>query len=1657
MASRHASDPGPIDRDEAGHPSSVTLGPLATPSIYSASGFSRKGGLALRNFSFNRRPTAASRSSSEDGWGPTGLNLLHSPQDPLLDLVFVHGLRGGSIKTWCKNDDPQLYWPQAWLPRDPDLPNVRIHSFGYNSDWGESKETSLDLHDFGRSLLAELTTSPELRKGDKTPILLIGHSMGGLVMKKAYILAQQDDRYHDFAQRIQCMFFLATPHRGSDSAKLLNSVLRASAFLSPKQYIVDIGRNSGALSVINDEFRFVSEALEIWSFYETVKTRLGTNSVMIVERDSAIIGNRREHVHPINADHRGICKFDSPSDPNYISIRNSLVKATEDLIGEVFHERSNESRYQTNMLEAYLNISHDPEDDLNTIEGKKTQGSCEWVTDLGTFAEWRETEPAPILCHWLSGQAGAGKSVLAAHIVRHLQEQGLDTCYFFFRHGQKAKQTTSSLLRSLAFQMASLHPSVRKVLFGMRESGVLFDKDDERAIWRKLFLTGVLTVPIDTKQYWVIDGLDECVDAGKLLQLLFNFEARFQVRVHFTSRRLPELEKHLTRLESRLLRHHIEAGDTLRDIQQFIEENSDDLPVDPESRPALIEKLIEKSDGAFLWIKLAFEELGKIYSEDEIDEVLEQVPVGMTPMYNRILDTMANNGRQVKLMKAIVEWAVCGTRPLHIDELQAALTLDLKTKVRNVERVVEDLCGQLFKVDGHGLVQVLHATARDFLLGIECNSIFRVDKAEANQRLAIVCLTYLTSEEMRPPRHPALLGKTNARSVFVDYACTSFSEHILSASSTSDEMFLLLDRFFRTNVLSWVEYILKRKRNLYYLSRASKNLRKYLDRRAKYASPLGQQYRNIEMWQVDLLRIALKFGDNLIRDPSCIYFLVPPLCPIQTGISQQFAHTPNGLRLSGLTNDIWDDCVCYIDYRQSRALSLAGGDGLFAIGMKSGAINIHHQTTCQQIRSLGHGEPVKLLRFDDGSQHIASAGFKHLRMWTIDGDLLWAIRNPSPLSTMAFTGDGTLVTVDRHGKVNTLDVKTGLPAVDSHRDEPGEKNSPGHNSWQVILDADICPNTELLAIGYRGRPPQIWSIEQGVMIGTCHMRRDKPDVPIMSISELLFNPNPAVELLAVAYQDGELAIFDKWPGGHEIKAVSADALTLAASSDGRTLATGDAIGTIKLWDFETLTLLYCIKSSEHEVKWLAFSGDGFRLYDIRDTKTKVWEPSVLGGKAVTEESSVSESVAAPVPIIGRDKEVVDITQILAPHQAEAIFVGKDDGSVAAYDPATGKVLSNLYSHRRDIFVTLLSWNQSMIASTDVSGTTLLYTLEKAPSHGWLAKEKLFELSHTDSTINQILLHPTRPLLLVSQPDSVKLFDVNTAAELPSLPPCGGSKPYTSWNWLNQELGEMSLLLGVSEHQIDMYLLKFGCDGEIHGVSSVVAVHIKGPDDAPITGKVKRTVIDSEDKYLVVELEPASSTGSAGSPKVAVYPTKNLIIAAKEKISDPSSQTEHVTEQPILIIQSGTIKTLFGFHGSDTLVFLDHNLWVRSIDLSKIPKHTSKGCDSRSVELLADRHFFIPREFIGANNGVDGLVTPDHGTIVFPKEGELAVVRNALEWTFTVSGTGNPVSGTATGKLSRQRKGSENGALIEEKGEEGEKDDDFDITALRRRITGNITI
>lgn len=110
------------------------------------------------------------------------------------------------------------------------------------------------------------------------------------MLPQAYLLATRDPLYQELAERIHSMYFLATPHRGADSAQTLSRILSSAVVNSARAFVDDLVPNSTALQAINDEFRHVSKGLRLWSFFEGIPTVAGPKKFLVVEKDSAVMG-----------------------------------------------------------------------------------------------------------------------------------------------------------------------------------------------------------------------------------------------------------------------------------------------------------------------------------------------------------------------------------------------------------------------------------------------------------------------------------------------------------------------------------------------------------------------------------------------------------------------------------------------------------------------------------------------------------------------------------------------------------------------------------------------------------------------------------------------------------------------------------------------------------------------------------------------------------------------------------------------------------------------------------------------------------------------------------------------------------------------------------------------------------------------------------------------------------------------------------------------------------------------------------------------------------------------------------------------------------------------------------------------------------------------
>ncbi|KAI9762573.1 MAG: hypothetical protein M4579_000376 [Chaenotheca gracillima] len=255
-----------------------------------------------------------------------------------VDVVAVHGLQGGALKTWRHGDGSM--WLQDFLPTEID--DARIMTFGYESRIAFSKsaanleEKALDL----LNLLGPKRDRDRHNDSRPRPIVFICHSLGGIVVKKALVLAHErssDRFYKDVLDNTKAIAFIGVPHKGSDSAywgnfgaRLMKSTSLGTS--TNTNLVAGLQRDSTILTSISTQFIERARNLQIFTFYETKKLR----GVLVVDSLSARMNIPNEKVIPLDGDHREICKISreaAESSPLMTYIvelaRLAVVEATE--------------------------------------------------------------------------------------------------------------------------------------------------------------------------------------------------------------------------------------------------------------------------------------------------------------------------------------------------------------------------------------------------------------------------------------------------------------------------------------------------------------------------------------------------------------------------------------------------------------------------------------------------------------------------------------------------------------------------------------------------------------------------------------------------------------------------------------------------------------------------------------------------------------------------------------------------------------------------------------------------------------------------------------------------------------------------------------------------------------------------------------------------------------------------------------------------------------------------------------------------------------------------------------------------------------------------------------------------------------------------------
>lgn len=153
-----------------------------------------------------------------------GITTLISPVNEVehrIDVLAVSGLGSHPFGSFVHKDDGNM-WLTNNLPRD--IPTARVMIYGYES--GLQHSTSLvqldDLADPLQDVVNQL-----LRSDQRKPLLLIGHSLGGLLVKQALIRIAEPGFRSDpvnLPHVIRGILLFGTPNDGLDIESLIPMV-----------------------------------------------------------------------------------------------------------------------------------------------------------------------------------------------------------------------------------------------------------------------------------------------------------------------------------------------------------------------------------------------------------------------------------------------------------------------------------------------------------------------------------------------------------------------------------------------------------------------------------------------------------------------------------------------------------------------------------------------------------------------------------------------------------------------------------------------------------------------------------------------------------------------------------------------------------------------------------------------------------------------------------------------------------------------------------------------------------------------------------------------------------------------------------------------------------------------------------------------------------------------------------------------------------------------------------------------------------------------------------------------------------------------------------------------------------------------------------------
>jgi ankyrin repeat protein len=363
-----------------------------------------------------------------------------------------------------------------------------------------------------------------------------------------------------------------------------------------------------------------------------------------------------------------------------------------------------------------------------------------------------------------------------------------------------------------------------------------------------LFKTIVQHIPNCT---FVVDGLDECAWAEEKWKSndddspIGFFESIKQAVAHTTTRILilsrdePEIRYgfriFLTGDSNQDLNEYQIRPDDVRSDAMLYSRSIVDKKLANKSetlKHELSERMVDRSGGMFLWVKMLEEHLRSGKNKKQLEETIDQAPTVLDRLYDRIWMKISYLPDKDKLRAlSILRWAAFALRPLTILEITEALLIvddnredllvdELPDAIDEdyVSSEILGLCGSLLEIQkaapkqdlGSMTIHLAHFSVKQYIL---CNMPAQGGLLTANERLrasseafqsnilAKLCLRYLNFRNVW--QESLQLESGPVKRPFRDYAAGSWHHHTRESGSNHEEVVKLTNALFSSNNGNW--------------------------------------------------------------------------------------------------------------------------------------------------------------------------------------------------------------------------------------------------------------------------------------------------------------------------------------------------------------------------------------------------------------------------------------------------------------------------------------------------------------------------------------------------------------------------------------------------------------------------------------------------------------------------------------------------------------------------------------------------------------------------------------------------------------------------------------------------------------------------------------